>query len=134
MRAAAPLLLVGLAAIGMGPASAQDPTPAQRLQIRQIIVYGTDPCPPSPEGVIVICARRPENERYRIPEELRETPKSPESVSWAARAEQLEFVGRTGIQSCSTVGPGGFTGCFQQMLREAQEERRAAAKEGDKVP
>ena len=34
-----------------------------------------------------------------------------------SRARAIEYVGRTGIQSCSTVGPGGFTGCWEQMVR-----------------
>ena len=29
----------------------------------------------------------------------------------------LEYVGRTGIQSCSTVGPGGVSGCWNEMVR-----------------
>ena len=26
--------------------------------------------------------------------------------------------------SCSTVGPGGFTGCFNQIVNQARAERR----------
>ena len=97
--------------------------------IRQTVVYGNDPCPPSTDEEIVVCARKPETERYRIPEELRDEARKedPTSEAWAARAQTLEYVGRTGIQSCSTVGPAGFTGCWEQMLRQAREERRAAA-------
>jgi len=108
-----------------GPLAAQAPTPAQREKIRQIIVYGTDPCPRGSGDEIVICARRPENERYRLPESAREPTPSPESESWSVRAQDLEYVGRTGTQSCSTVGPGGSTGCWAQLMRSAREERRA---------
>ena len=31
-------------------------------------------------------------------------------------------VGRTGPQSCSPVGPAGYTGCMEQMIRDAREE------------
>lgn len=90
--------------------------------IRRVVVYGSDPCPVSTGDEITVCARRPDDERYRIPEELR-TADDPESESWAERAQSLEYVGRTGIQSCSTVGPGGVSGCWAEMMREAREER-----------
>jgi hypothetical protein len=104
-----------------GPAGAQ---PQER--IRRIIVYGRDPCPRSTSGdEVVICGRRAESERYRIPEELRDTKDdNPDSTSWAVRAESLEYVGRTGIQSCSTVGPGGFTGCWNELVRAWRQDRR----------
>jgi hypothetical protein len=103
-------------------------------KLRQVIVYGTEPCPPSPDGEIVICARRPETERYRVPEVLRETDTGPEGESWASRAQSLEFVSETGTQSCSTVGPGGHTGCLEQLIRQARAERRAGAAAAADVP
>ncbi|MFN3387622.1 MAG: hypothetical protein ACK40O_01720 [Allosphingosinicella sp.] len=97
-------------------------------RIVRVVVYGNDPCPTAGAAEeIVVCARRPDSERYRVPEPLRdEATDDPENVSWAARAESLEYVGRTGIQSCSTVGPGGFTGCWAEIMRAARDERRAA--------
>ncbi|HEX8262150.1 MAG TPA: hypothetical protein VF547_04685, partial [Allosphingosinicella sp.] len=66
-----------------------------------------------------------------IPPELRDdTSDDPESTSWAARAEALEYVGRTGIQSCSTVGPGGASGCWNELVRAWRQERR----QGDGEP
>jgi hypothetical protein len=106
------------------PASAQG---AQQEKVRRLVVYGRDPCPRAESGDdIVICARRPETERYRIPRELRDSAAEddPESTSWAARAEALEYVGRTGIQSCSTVGPGGVSGCWNEMVRAWRRDRR----------
>jgi len=94
-------------------------------RIVRVTVYGRDRCPRGSGEEIIVCARRPESERYRIPEALREGSANPENESWAVRAEALEYVGRTGIQSCSTVGPGGFTGCWEQMMRAARKERRA---------
>jgi hypothetical protein len=112
--------------------SAQQPTdPVTQAQdtVRRIVVYGDDPCPPSTDGEIVVCARLPETERYRIPEELREdaVEDDPASESWASRAKSIEYVGDGGIQSCSAVGPSGFTGCWADMVRQAREERRRAA-------
>ena len=112
------------------PASAQG---AQQEKVRRLVVYGRDPCPRAESGDdIVICARRPETERYRIPRELRDSAAEddPESTSWAARAEALEYVGRTGIQSCSTVGPGGVSGCWNEMVRAWRRDRR----QGDGEP
>ena len=119
--------------IGAAPASAQAgdqaaaavPADPGDVRVNQLIVYGTDPCPASADE-ITVCARRPEADRYRIPEPLRDRD-GPASNSWANRALELQYVGRTGIQSCSTVGPGGATGCLSQLISQARAERRGAA-------
>jgi len=123
-------LLAALGALATGSAAqaSQDDRPVLRLTI-----YGSDSCPPSSEERIVVCARRPENERHRIPQELREDPDQAER-SWAERAEMLETVGDTGPQSCSTVGPGGFTGCWEEMVRQARRERERAARRDQPPP
>jgi hypothetical protein len=114
-----------LAGIGLAsaPAAAQD----ARSAIAEIIVYGNDPCPRSTDDEVVVCARRPEAERYRIPERLREGGSLQSRTAWAQRARSLEYVGRTGIQSCSPVGPAGHTGCLDQLLDVARAERNADA-------
>jgi hypothetical protein len=123
-------------AAAVASAAALVPAPAvaqQQERIRRLVVYGADPCPRATGGdEIVVCARRPETERYRIPKELRDsaTADDPESTSWAVRAESLEYVGRTGIQSCSTVGPGGVTGCWNELVRAWRQDRR----QGDGEP
>lgn len=97
---------------------------AQRGRVSEIIVYGTDPCPRSTDDDVVVCARRPEAERFRIPEVLRQTGTVQERQSWTKQAEVLSTVGATGIGSCSAVGPGGATGCAQQEINRAFRERR----------
>ncbi len=94
--------------------------------MKLVYVYGDDPCPAASKDPdeIVICAKLPDNERYRIPKELRDDPLAPENQAWANRARALETVGASGINTCSTVGTGGFTGCFTKLAREAREERR----------
>ncbi len=92
-----------------------------------LVVYGEDPCPPSVnadgEEEIVVCARRPEEERYRIPAPLRQT--QPSEVSWGSRVDALEDASRDGRpNSCSVVGSYGQTGCTQQMVRQWYAERR----------
>jgi hypothetical protein len=97
-------------------------TAERDVKVNQLIVYGSDPCPRSTDE-ITVCARRPEADRYRIPGPLRQT-EGPESNSWANRASELQYVGRNGIQSCSTVGPGGATGCLAQLINQARAERQ----------
>ncbi|HYI43591.1 MAG TPA: hypothetical protein VD768_08220 [Sphingomicrobium sp.] len=121
--------IVGGFAFGVAPAAGQ----SARNAIAEIIVYGNDPCPRSTDDDIVVCARRPEAERYRIPERLREGGSLQSRTAWAARARSLEYVGRTGIQSCSPVGPAGHTGCLEQLIGAARAERNAQ-READTAP
>ncbi len=111
-------LTLGLAVLPSTPAIAQRATPSQ------IIVYGTDPCPRTTDDEIVICYRKPESERFRIPEDLRQGGALQSRQAWTKQAEVLARAGATGIGSCSAVGPGGFTGCTQQEIDRAFRERR----------
>ncbi len=110
-------LTLALGAISSSPAVAQRATPSQ------IIVYGTDPCPRSTDDDVVVCYRRPESERFRIPEILRENGSLQSRQSWTKQAEGLATAGATGIGSCSAVGPGGALGCAQQEISRAFRER-----------
>lgn len=103
--------------IPFGPAEAQ-----RNSNEAVLVVFGQEPCPRD-----TICVRKPESEKYRIPEELRRVEPSAQSRSWAERARNLEYVGDAGLSSCTPVGAGGWTGCYQKMLRQAREERRARA-------
>ncbi len=103
------------------PALAQT-APGQE-KVSQVIIYGDDGCPIGSEDLIVVCHKLPESERYRIPETLRGNPNDPANQSWASRAIELQYVGRSGIGSCSPVGAGGASGCFQDIVRAARAER-----------
>ncbi len=118
---------VTVAGFALAPAQAQAPN-----RIAEIIVYGNDPCPRSTDDEVVVCARRPESERYRIPEQYRSGGPPQSGQSWASKAKVLETVGDTGTYSCSPVGPGGYTGCLTQVVRQAREQRRQQAE--DSVP
>ena len=107
------------------PATAQEAEEGTR--IAEIIVYGNDPCPRSTDSEVVVCARKPESERYRIPEQYRESGPRQSRESWASRARSFEYVGRTGIMSCSAVGPASHTGCLQNMIDRARAESRQEA-------
>lgn len=120
---AAPLCAVLMSS---APAMAQE-TPAgpPAEKIKQVIVYGNDPCPASTGDEILVCARQEEKERYRIPENLRGAePGSTKNEAWTSRVKSIEYVGRSGTESCSPVGAGGFTGCFNQIAAAAKAERK----------
>lgn len=100
------------------PAWAQPPD-----RERSLVVYGDDPCP-EVEGEVVVCARRPEEERYRIPRPIRERQST--EVAWGSRVASLEEESRhMRPDSCSPVGSYGFTGCAAAMIRQWYAERRA---------
>ncbi len=113
-----PLLLAG--GILASPAMAQD---AGGDRVNQLVIYGDDPCPQSSDGEIVVCARKDESERYRIPETLRDNPSDAKNEAWSQRVRAYEYVGKDGTQSCSPSGAGGFTGCTQRLLRQAYAEK-----------
>ena len=125
--AAGAMLLAGLAAVPQ-PSFAQAGS-----RVSEIIVYGNDPCPRSTDDEVVVCARKPEADRYRIPEKLRSSGPRQTREAWANRARAFETVGATGINSCSPVGPAGFTGCLKQVIDQAKAQNREAA-EGNVVP
>ena len=119
--AAGAVLLAGLAAVpqaGLAQAGSR---------VSEIIVYGNDPCPRSTDDEVVVCARKPEADRYRIPERFRSSGPRQTREAWANRAKSFETVGATGINSCSPVGPAGFTGCLRQVIDQAVGENKEAA-------
>ena len=95
-----------------------------------LVIYGDDKCPTNADGEeVVICVRRPAEERFRIPQELRGQEVTPQNESWAVRQQGALSAGETGIGSCSTVGPGGGIGCGTREIQagkaEADARRRA---------
>lgn len=116
-------LLLALAPLHAAPA--EQAKPPER--VINLLVYGDDPCPAGENDEIIVCARRPESERYRIPKDLREEKEDLPDLSWGARVESLDAAQReTRPDSCSVVGSGGQTGCLAQWLRQWLTERRAA--------
>ncbi len=98
---------------------AQSPADRQRGQVRQVIVYGDDPCPTGEGGEIIVCARRPDGERFRVPENLRTTDTRPARSNLQRDREHRE-VAATGPESCSPVGPGGATGCLFRDINRSR--------------
>jgi hypothetical protein len=127
--------LLPLAFTFVAPASAQDAgasaqdasAPDSGERINQLIVYGDDPCPISRGDEITVCARKSENERFRIPAPLRESGDLQKNESWSNKVLAYETVGRTGTQSCSPVGAGGWTGCSNKLINNAYAEKRESS-------
>ena len=118
--------LLPLSAFVLVTAVSPMPVAAQQAD-RVLTIYGTDKCPKNAAGEdIVVCVVKPENERYRIPKEFRQSIEiAPTNQSWANRAASIDSLGRTGANSCSTSGPTGWTGCWAQQMRQAKAERKA---------
>ncbi len=110
------------------PAIAQDEaaTGERSEDVCMAIVYGNDDAPECAANEIVVIARLPEADRYRIPETLRFSDDA-ENTAWAERVESLEMIGDFGTLSCSTVGVGSFTGCTQKLIAQAYGERAASS-------
>ena len=72
------------------------------------MVYGDDPCPVEEGGGIVVCARKPESERYRIPKDLRQKKEFIGSQGWGSRVQTMEASGRQLLpNSCTAIGSNG---------------------------
>ncbi|WP_294197370.1 hypothetical protein [uncultured Sphingomonas sp.] len=139
----APVLLLALSAMPAvaqsGPPSPDTPRPA-RTTIAEgvsrsapvngvIVLYGNERCPTDNNGnEVVVCTRRPAEEQFRIPKELRNFEVTPENENWAAREQANRDVGTVGVGSCSTVGAASATGCITQNATRWKKERRATAK------
>lgn len=114
------LALAAIVALVAAPlAAAPDPKPGQ-TRIATLVVFGNDPCPQSSADEVVVCARQPESERYRIPKQFRgKRYNAARDGSWAGTAKVLEYVSSRGIPgSCSPIGSGGQTGCFRRFMEE----------------
>jgi len=124
--AAGVVLIAGMAVIEPLPALAQ-------ARSAEIIVYGTDPCPRAADDQIVVCSRRPEAERFRIPPKLRSSGSPQKRNSWVNQSRVFSRQGMIGPQSCSAVGPAGYTGCALQEIHDAASAR-ASDENSDTAP
>jgi len=90
-----------------------------------LTLYGNQRCPTDREGgEVVVCVRQGAAEQYRIPKGLRDFQVTPENESWASKVVAHDDVANAGIGSCTTVGPGGSTGCFLQQARQQRAEKK----------
>ena len=124
-------ILLAAAAVTGGFAPLEAPAAAQSTT-GQVIVYGNDPCPRSTDDQVVVCSRRPETERYRLPKNQQLQGTRQQRQSWANKSQQLMTVGNTGVGSCSAVGPGGREGCLVQQIQ--QDKQAAKEAQQDNTP
>lgn len=120
-KLALPLIAPGIMAVSLfaAPAMAQDAD----TKINQVFITEDEECPASTENTIVVCGRL--EDPYRIPKELRQS-ESRAAEPFEERVRTYEMMTDSGIQSCSPTGAGGFTGCTQQMIRQAYGEKAMA--------
>lgn len=108
-------------------ANQASPPPSRMLAV---IVYGADSCPTGEAGETVVCARKPEADRYRIPQPLREeaADKSPAARAWGSRVQELDEASAfTRPEGCSPVGSAGISGCTQLWFHQWWLDREAIA-------
>lgn len=97
-------------------------------QIRQRVVevFGADKCPEGSREEIIVCAPKPESDRFRLPTTLREAAvAAADRESQESRVDEMVALGRSGPGSCGVQGPGAFTGCFQRLVEGNKAERNA---------
>ena len=124
--AAAAMLLAPLPAAAQDDSLVQHSEPPERISF--LVTYGDDHCPVAEGEEIVVCAQRPESDRYRVPKDLRHQDEEAPAGggSWASKVEGYDAIARqTRPDSCSPVGSYGFTGCAAAALRQWFEARRA---------
>lgn len=128
-------ILLGLT-LAAAPLAAPLPALAQNAaQNGVLVIYGDDKCPTNADGEeVVICVRRPAEERFRIPKELRDQTVTPQNESWAVRQQGALSAGETGIGSCSAVGPGGGIGCSSREIQAGKAEADARKKAEKVLP
>ena len=118
-RLLAPAALALLAAAS--PAAAQ----SADEKINMVIAYSEKDCPVAQPGEVVVCEILVEEERYRIPSNLRYSD-DPANQSRARQVDEIKYVGDFGAFSCSPAGAGGFTGCNQKFVEAAYKDKSEA--------
>lgn len=106
----------------VGEQPADGSQPRQRL----VTVFGTEECPkPTSKDEIVVCARLPEAEVYRIPKQLRQAENR---VSPFQRNRNLLLGDSSGgaggaIGSCTVIGGSGSIGCTTRNIDDWARDR-----------
>ena len=117
----APAAALAAAIAAASPAAAQ----SADEKINMVIAYSEAECPVAQPGEVVVCEILVEEERYRIPSNLRYST-DPANQSLARQVDQIKYVGDFGAMSCSPAGAGGFTGCTQKFVEAWAADRDEA--------
>ncbi len=117
---------------------APDPSDSTRPRQRLVTVFGTEECPkPSSPDEVVVCARLPDSEIYRIPKPLRGATTARLSPFQANRALLLgDSSGGAGgaIGSCTAIGGSGAIGCTRKDIDNWAHDRANRAGVTEEVP
>ena len=120
-----------IATLIAAPAFAQQGGSPKR--IRSVQITKGQACPKaSTADEVVVCSTI--EEPYRIPAPLRDegAAAAPTSQSWVNRAAEVDRTSRVAAglpDTCSAVGTGGQSGCFQQRAAEFAADKKARAAE-----
>ena len=114
----APAVVLAAFAAASAPAAAQ----SADEKINMVIAYSEAECPVAQPGEVVVCEILVEEERYRIPSNLRYSD-NPANQSLARQVDQIKYVGDFGAMSCNPAGAGGFTGCTQKFIEAAYKDK-----------
>jgi hypothetical protein len=119
------------------PAPAPDADTSQPRQ-RLVTVFGTEACPkPTSKDEVVVCARLPDSEIYRIPTPLR-TANNTKTSPFQANRNLLLGDGSGGaggsIGSCSVNGAGGAIGCNKRQIDAWAQDRASRAGTNEATP
>ena len=124
------LRLILAATLVASPALAAAQDAPQR--IRNVQITKGQACPKREAGEVVVCSTM--EEPYRIPSQLRDDgPVPAANESWVNRAADVDQTSRVAAglpDTCSPIGTGGQSGCFQAQARQWAAEKRAAARDG----
>jgi hypothetical protein len=127
-------IMLAVTAVGGGLIVPSGPAAAQQGTTAEVVVYGNDPCPRSSDDQVVVCSRRPETERYRLPKNQQLQGTRQQRQSWANKSQQLMTVGNTGTGSCSAAGPGGREGCLVQQIQQEKQAAKEAQQDNTAPP
>jgi len=117
----APTLAAAVMVAAASPAAAQ----SADEKINMVIAYSEDECPVAQPGEVVVCEILVEEDRYRIPSNLRYST-NPANQSLARQVDQIKYVGDFGTMSCEPAGAGGFTGCNQKFVEAWGKDKKEA--------
>ena len=78
---------------------------------------------PQQGSEVVVCVRRGERSRYRVPDPPERF--DPDGAKASVARERSGWIeeGDAGTGSCSAVGPGGWTGCMIKEWRRQRQQR-----------
>jgi hypothetical protein len=126
---------VGRGSADAATAFAPVAAPAQAVADAPAILPIVDkPCVTSEENIVVCGRREPRRSPYRLAEPPPRFDAGEGTASASRERNSLLEHGDTGIHSCSTVGPGGYTGCTFKAWKQSDEQWGGKARGKRKRP